>query len=1301
MQNNITASSLKIRSFNVNSIGKKQKRQQVFHALKKKQNDIFILVDTRIEKSIENIVKCEWDGPAFFSSFNSQSRGVAILFNKNCPFKLNNLVSDDDGNFLSIDFEYNSKNISLTGIYGPNSDDPSFYTDKVFPIIENSESDFCIIGGDWNFTLNQNLDNYNYLHVNNTGAKNVVNNKIQSENLCDIWRELNPNKKQFTWIRKNPLKMARLDFFLISSQLSPFVSKSSIEPSIYSDHSIIFLELDFSRVRLGKGFFKFNNSLLKDNNYINLVKRRIKNVTRQYAENTLDDDFWNEISRENIDSAELSINPQLFFEVLLMEIRGLTIGYSSQLKRAKNLRYSELLRAIEEKELQFHANPDDNDVIDSLQNLKSELENLNNILAQGAAIRARAMYHLDGEAPTRYFCNLEKVNNSQKYISCLKIIKNDKESILSEQRDIESEIFEFYKELYKNKDSIHTNSSIGDYLSNCAFAPTSLTDYQRTSLEGYLTQVEVAKYLKKLRNNKTPGSTGFTGEFYKFFWPDFKNRLVDSINYSFDLGTLPNSQKLGIITLIPKGDKDKTYLKNYRPLTMLNTYYKIISGCIAERLKPVLQTIISENQKAYLPDRYIGEVTRTTYDILHAAKDNNIPGVLLLIDFEKCFDSVSHKFIKKCLDFFNFGADIKRWISLLLDEFSASINHVGNISPRFKISRGVKQGDPISGYLFLICAEILAHRLKHDPRIEGFQVSGLRNSLEQYADDLQVFLKAFENDRLTEKNIRNAVNALLEFQNISGLKPNMSKTYAVWFGSKSESSIELCQDLDMKWTREFESLGIHFDNKLERMDRNLEKCLESIKKVYKNWQHRHLTPFGKITVIKTLILSKLTHLVLVIPSLEKKLIDTIEKDAYRFLWNNKPNQVSKKYCMLECKRGGLNMTSIEDFWYSIKASWLRRATYTNSFWLKLLESEISKNDTNLNEIFCSGNTKSSILASKLNNTFWREVFHSCSVLLQKSSIAHSNLFLLFPLIQNSLFKVGHENIEKNLFNGQYLQVADVMKENTYEFLELGSFNARHRTNLNFLQYLSLKNSIIAGARKINHNIGLSTIFSNPRPPHLYSILLANKKGCQYFYKIFIYDKRMQINTSIIEEKWHNELNTVNLLGTWDKRWALYSNIKYFNELKWLQYRILHRSLKTNKIVSKFIHNVSETCSLCNSSIETLTHLFFHCPKSYSFWTNVKDLCQQFNITLNVQTSNILFGDTKLEPSSPINLIILFGKQYIWSCKYRNQDPLLHPFKFVLINNIKVLKSILLCKDDLVTLQKWNTIHDILQENEDE
>ena len=225
-----------------------------------------------------------------------------------------------------------------------------------------------------------------------------------------------------------------------------------------------------------------------------------------------------------------------------------------------------------------------------------------------------------------------------------------------------------------------------------------------------------------MRNNVAPGSSGYTGDFYKLFWRDIKQFFLSSANYSFETGSLSVSQKLGILVLLPKGQKDKRHMKNWRPITLLNSYYKIISGCIAERIKPKLEKVVHPDQKGYVPNRYIGEAIRTTYDCLHFAKQKAKPALILLVDFEKAFDSISFSFIKKCLSFFKFGTDIIEWVSILLKDFFAVINHCGNISERFPVLRGCRQGDPLSPYLFILACEFLAIKIRAETSIKGFNI---------------------------------------------------------------------------------------------------------------------------------------------------------------------------------------------------------------------------------------------------------------------------------------------------------------------------------------------------------------------------------------------------------------------------------------------------------------------------------------------------------------------------------------------------------------------------------------------------
>ena len=149
---------------------------------------------------------------------------------------------------------------------------------------------------------------------------------------------------------------------------------------------------------------------------------------------------------------------------------------------------------------------------------------------------------------------------------------------------------------------------------------------------------------------------------------------------------------------------------------MLSVIYKLASGAIAERLKHTLENIISESQTGFIKGRFISDSTRLVYDIMHATEVKNIPGLLLLIDFEKAFDSLSWKFLYKVLKFFDYNDNLIKWIKIVNTDIEAYVIQCGFLSKKIQKQRGCCQGDPISPYLFIIGAEILAKLIKLKPR---------------------------------------------------------------------------------------------------------------------------------------------------------------------------------------------------------------------------------------------------------------------------------------------------------------------------------------------------------------------------------------------------------------------------------------------------------------------------------------------------------------------------------------------------------------------------------------------------------
>ena len=226
-------------------------------------------------------------------------------------------------------------------------------------------------------------------------------------------------------------------------------------------------------------------------------------------------------------------------------------------------------------------------------------------------IRSRARWIEEGEKPSKYFCNLESRNFLNKTIKKIYI---EGIGMVYEQAEILDNIRSYYDKLYASTESNLIDIELQSLFNN--YNIPKLDKDTAAGLEHDILESEVLTVLKKMKNNKSPGSDGYTVEFFKFFWKDLKLFVVKAINCIFYNKELPISQRLGIISCLPKGDKPRQYLKNWRPITLLNVLYKIISGCLSQRIKDTLDHIISETQSGFLKGRYIGENTCFIYDIL-------------------------------------------------------------------------------------------------------------------------------------------------------------------------------------------------------------------------------------------------------------------------------------------------------------------------------------------------------------------------------------------------------------------------------------------------------------------------------------------------------------------------------------------------------------------------------------------------------------------------------------------------------------------------------------------------------------
>ena len=343
--------------------------------------------------------------------------------------------SDAGGNLLilSIRLKSNDRRLVLAATYGPNEVNIGFYDELSRQLATYDDTgSSLILGGDWNVPQDYVVDTKNYLGRNNEQNHQCIKNIMGTFDLTDIWRDQHQNSSQFTWHGPNK-KQARLDYFLISSDLSPLIKSSDIGIAHRSDHSPISLNLKLVEQPRGRGTWKFNNSLLSDTQYVEIIKQCIKETIELYAYNP---------DEPNKDLIRFAINDSLLWETVKLMIRGKTISFASAKKRERSNREN----VLEEQLFHLQNSADRPEAL--ISEVENELKSIRDIKMKGIILRAKTKWKVEGDKGTKYFCNLEKRHYNEKLISKLidhiGMERTDIFEILEEQKN-------FYESLYSSR----------------------------------------------------------------------------------------------------------------------------------------------------------------------------------------------------------------------------------------------------------------------------------------------------------------------------------------------------------------------------------------------------------------------------------------------------------------------------------------------------------------------------------------------------------------------------------------------------------------------------------------------------------------------------------------------------------------------------------------------------------------------------------------------------------------------------------------------------------------------------------
>ena len=267
------------------------------------------------------------------------------------------------------------------------------------------------------------------------------------------------------------------------------------------------------------------------------------------------------------------------------------------------------------------------------------------------------------------------------------------------------------------------------------------------------------------------------------------------------------------------------------------------------------------------------------------------------------------------METFNFGSDFKRWIQVLYNTISSCTVNNGFSSPFFNLHRGVRQGCPLSGMLFTLAVEILSCSIRSEKLIRGIQVKGKELKLTQYADDTTTFVK-------DGASLGKLLELLDLFLQCSGLKINSTKSEAIWLGKDRNNCSKL---YDLKWPQDpIFALGTAFSYDAYKCElKNFHEKATKMQKMFNLWSQRDLSLYGKITIAKTLGLSKMIFSSACLPT-HSHILSSIDKMVTAFVWNSKPAKIKRESMIGPKESGGLDLPDYESIKNSLLVSWVKR-----------------------------------------------------------------------------------------------------------------------------------------------------------------------------------------------------------------------------------------------------------------------------------------------------------------------------------------------------------------------------------------
>jgi hypothetical protein len=574
---------------------------------------------------------------------------------------------------------------------------------------------------------------------------------------------------------------------------------------------------------------------------------------------------------------------------------------------------------------------------DSINLSKLEFERNCFLLAEEENWRqkSRAIWIKSGDRNTKFFHLYASHRRNKKFIW---EINDEKGKVHSGQQAIKEEAVRHFSSFFNDTGQ----TFMEERLESVRLYPTFVTALEVQDLEKEVTKDEVFEVIKGFARDKILDLDGWTVEFYHCFFELVGQDLVDMVEETRLKGEIIPSINSTFVALIPKVNKP-TVFNDFRPISLCNLCYKIISKIIAKRLRPILSRVLSEEQLGFLKGRKILDAIGTAQECLHNIRTKKMQALILKLDLRKAYDCTSWDFLRLVLHQSGFGLKTTNWIMACVSSTTYATLINKEATNFFKCSKGLRQGCPLSPLLFILVMEGLSLALKKaksDGQITGIKVSSLIRILHLlFVDDILIMTKA----SLAEWE---KIQSILQvFCRASGLIINNQKSIVLHAGVDTGSLQRIVDVLGYSvkdLNCGFKYLGyLMKPGSYKTMD--WQWLVDRFETRINHWCNKWLTLGGRLILIKV-VLESLPVYWMTLAHISVTVLTKLRRLSYDFLWAGNKTKKCYHLCNWQIiakpkQLGGWGLRNIFIFYRALATNTLWRALMKPRIWQRVIKEK--------------------------------------------------------------------------------------------------------------------------------------------------------------------------------------------------------------------------------------------------------------------------------------------------------------------------------------------------------------------------